>query len=184
MKNKKILIILLLLLIFFVGCFIYFTFFNNPQEIQEILPEEEISDEQYRKTMVTLYYKNKSTGELMPEIRLIDVKLLIKEPYITLVNLLMEEPRNENLQSVLPQDTKINKIELKSDILYIDFSKEFIENHPGGLEEEKNTIYSLVNTLTELTEVNGIKILIDNEENKSFNDNNINFEEIFLKTSN
>ena len=99
----------------------------------EILPEEEISDEQYRKTLVTLYYKNKNTNELMPELRLIDMKLLINEPYVTLINLLMENPKNENLQTLIPSNTKINKVELKSDILIIDFSKEFIENHIDGI---------------------------------------------------
>lgn len=120
----------------------------------------------------------------MPEIQLIDVKLLINEPYITLLSLLMEQPKNENLQCIIPEGTSVNKVELKSDILWVDLSKEFIENHPGGVEEEKNTIYSIVNTLTELTEVNGVKILIDNEENKAFKDNCINFNEVFLKIDN
>ena len=97
--------------------------------------------------------------------------------------MLKKEQKNESLKSTIPQNTRINKIELKSDILFIDFSKEFIENHPGGIAEEKNTVYSIVNTVTELTEVNGVKILIDNEENKSFSDNNINFNEVFLKIS-
>ena len=180
MKNKKILIFGILAIILITGLLSSFYFFNN-KTYEEILPEEEISDEQYRKAMVTLYYQNKDTKELMPEIRLIDVKLLINEPYVTLVNLLMDEPKNDKLQSVIPKDTKINKIELKSDILFIDFSKEFIENHNGGIDEEKNTIYSIVNTVSELTEVNGIKILIDNEENNSFKDNNIKFHDAFFK---
>ena len=46
---------------------------------------------------------------------------------------------------------------------------------------KKNTIYSIVNTMTELTEINGIKILIENEENKSFKDEQIKFDEIFYK---
>ena len=184
MKNKKFLIISVMTITFVVGLFGCFYFFNSDKTYEEILPEEEISDEQYRKTMVTLYYQNKDSKELMPEIRLIDVKQLINEPYLTLINLLMEEPKNENLQSVIPKDTKINKIELKSDILVIDFSKEFIENHIGGIEEEKSTIYSIVNTVSELTEVNGVKILIDNEENKAFKDNNINFNEAFFKIEN
>lgn len=184
MKNKKNLIISVITIILIIGLFAYFHFLNNDKIYEEILPEEEISEEQYRKTMVTLYYQNKDTKELMPEVRLIDVKLLINEPYITLINLLMEKPKNENLESVIPIDTKINKIELKSDILFIDFSKEFIDNHIGGIDEEKNTIYSIVNTLSELTEVNGVKILIDNEENKSFKDNNINFNEAFFKIEN
>lgn len=184
MKNKKNLIISVITIISIIGLFACFHFLNNDKIYEEILPEEEISEEQYRKTMVTLYYQNKDTKELMPEVRLIDVKLLINEPYITLINLLMEKPKNENLESVIPIDTKINKIELKSDILFIDFSKEFIDNHIGGIDEEKNTIYSIVNTLSELTEVNGVKILIDNEENKSFKDNNINFNEAFFKIEN
>lgn len=184
MKNKKNLFICIITIILVIALFGCFYFFNSNETYEEILPEEEISDEQYRKTMVTLYYQNKDTKKLMPEIRLIDVKYLINEPYVTLINLLMEEPKNENLQSVIPRDTKINKIELKADILVIDFSKEFIENHIGGIEEEKNTIYSIVNTLSELTEVNGVKILIDNEENKAFKDNNINFNEAFFKIEN
>ena len=154
---------------------------GNIKDVVEILPEEEISDEQYRKTMISLYFKNKNTNELMPEVQLVDVKLLINEPYVTILNLLMEKPKNDNLECVIPEGTKINKVELKSDILWIDFSKEFIENHPGSIEEEKCTIYSIVNTLTELTEVNGIKILIDNEENKSFKDNSLGFGDIFIR---
>ena len=181
--NKKNLIVFTIICIILILLIGYYFIFKDNSNTQEILPEEEISEEQYRKTMVTLYYKNKNTNELMPEVRLIDVKLLINEPYITLVKMLMEEPKNESLESAIPKNTKINKIELKSDILFIDFSKEFIENHPGGIAEEKNTVYSIVNTVTELTEVNGVKILIDNEENKSFSDNNINFNEVFLKIS-
>ena len=184
MKNKKIVITFLILIVLCVGVFTYLKLIQNKKNEVDIMPEEEISDEQFRKTMVSLYYKNKNNNELMPEVRLIDVKLLINEPYVTILNLLMESPKNDNLQCVIPEGTKINKIELKSDILWIDLSKEFIDNHPGGLEEEKNTIYSIVNTLTELTEVNGVKILIDNEENKSFNDNNIKFNEAFFKIDN
>ena len=109
MKNKKILIFGILAIILITGLLSSFYFFNN-KTYEEILPEEEISDEQYRKAMVTLYYQNKDTKELMPEIRLIDVKLLINEPYVTLVNLLMDEPKNDKLQSVIPKDTKIKYI--------------------------------------------------------------------------
>ena len=43
----------------------------------------------------------------------------------------------------MPNGTTVNKVELKGDILFVDFSKEFIENHEGGIENEKNTIYSI-----------------------------------------
>ena len=57
----------------------------------------------------------------------------------------------------------------------------FIEKHINGEKEETVTIYSIVNTLTELTEVNGVKILIDGEEDKAFKDNKIKFTEAFVK---
>lgn len=181
MKSKKILVIIIILCVIIgIICFCVWKN-NNENEAVEIMPEEEISDEQFRQTMLSLYYENKETGELMPEARLIDVKLLIDEPYETIVKLLIEEPKNPSLKSAIPNGTRLNKVELKSDVLYIDFSKEFIENHEGGLENEKNTIYSIVNTLTELTEVNGIKVLIDNEDGKGFKDGQIKFNETFIK---
>ena len=114
MKNKKIVITFLILIVLCIGVFTYLKLIHNKNNEVDIMPEEEISDEQFRKTMVSLYYKNKNNNELMPEVRLIDVKLLINEPYVTILNLLMESPKNDNLQCVIPEGTKINKIELKS----------------------------------------------------------------------
>lgn len=182
MKNKKTMIIIIIILCgLLLGLVSIFFVKDKKEEITEILPEEEISDEQLRQTMVSLYYANKETKKLMPEARLVDVKLLINEPYELLINLLMEEPKNSSLRTVIPNNVTVNKVELNSDVLYIDFSKEFIENHEGGLENEKNTIYSIVNTLTELTEINGIKILIDNKEDMSFKDEQIKFDKVFTK---
>lgn len=182
MKNKKTMVIIIIILcVLLLGFISIFFGKDKKEEVIEILPEEEISDEQLRKTMISLYYENKETKKLMPEARLVDVKLLINEPYKLLIDLLIEEPKNSSLRTVIPQNVTVNKIELNSDVLYIDFSKEFIENHEGGLENETNTIYSIVNTLTELTEVNGIKILIDNKENMSFKDEYIKFDKVFTK---
>ena len=69
---------------------------------------------------------------------------------------------------------------LKS-ILPVNFSEEFINNHKGGKDEEEKTMETIVNTLTELTEVNEIKILINGEENRAFNDGEINFNENFIR---
>lgn len=182
---KKITIISIILIIsMVVGIFFFINQKWKKNNLDEIMPQEEISEEQLRNTMVSLYYVNKNNEELMPEIRLIDVKDLIEEPYKKIIDLLIEEPKNSNLKSAIPEGTKINKIEIRADIIYIDFSKEFIENHNGGLVEEKNTIYSLVNSLTEFTEINGIKILIENEENKEFKDGIIKFNETFTKLNN
>lgn len=180
--NKKI-IIALVIFIILIGVGVWYFFFynvNNEIETNEIIPEEEISEEQMRQTIVSLYFYNSNTNSLVPEGRLIDVKELLEKPYNKLMELLLQGPNNAELSKTIPEGTKINKIELKGDILYLDLSKEFIENHEGGEDKEKATIYSIVNTMTNLTEVNSIKILIDGEENKAFKDNKIKFDDPFV----
>ena len=179
--NKKIILTIIIAILIGIGVW-YFFFYNvgNENEINEIIPEEEISEEQMRQTIVSLYFYNESTKSLVPEGRLIDVKELVEEPYKKLMELLIEGPQNTSLSKTIPEGTRINKIELKGETLYLDLSQEFIENHEGGEDKESITIYSIVNTMTNLTEVNSIKILIDGEENKAFKDNKIKFDDPFV----
>lgn len=183
--QKKVVIIIFIIIIILLGVMLYFYFKEkNNVSLEEYQPEEEISTEQMRQTIVSLYYKNKDTNELIPEGRIIDSKVLLNEPYKKLIELLIEGPKNNQLENTIPTGTRVNSAELKDGIVYLDLSNEFVDNHSGGEKEESNTIYSIVNTLTELTEVNGVKILINGEENKSFKDNKINFKEVFLKIDN
>ena len=180
--NKKVIIIIAIILIL-TGVGVWYFFFYNKQsqnEVNEIIPEEEISVEQMRQTIVSLYFYNGTTQSLVSEGRLIDVKELIKDPYRRLMELLIEGPQNSELTRTIPEGTRINKVEVKGDVLYLDLSKEFIENHEGGEEKENATIYSIVNTMINLTEINGVKILIEGEENKAFKDNLIKFDDPFV----
>ena len=179
--NKKLLILLIIVLLGVGGVIFFMYKGKNVETTIDYKPQEEISDEQLRQTIISLYFKNKDSNDLVVEGRLVDVKKLLNEPYMVLMEYLLEGPRNDKLEKLIPDGTVINKIELKKDILYIDFSKEFIEKHEGGEERESNTIYSIVNTMTQLTEVNGIKILIDGKENESFKDSKIKFDNIFIK---
>lgn len=179
MKKKLLIIVLIILLLG--GMWLFFKFKDGKQKLTDYIPQEEISDKQLRQTIVTLYFKSKEKDELVPEGRLVDVKLLLNEPYKTLMELLIEGPKNDKSEKIIPEGTKINKIELKNDILYIDLSKEFIENHKGGEELESCTIYSIVDTMTGLTEVNGVKILIDGEIDKGFKDGKIKFDDAFVR---
>ncbi len=178
--KKFIIIFIIILIIIAIGASIYFFVWHpKTEEITEYVPEEEISEEQMRQTMVSLYFK--SGKEVVPEARLIDVKQLLENPYTKILEMLIKGPKNEKLEKTIPEGTKINKVEKQGENLIIDFSEEFI-NHPiGGEEEENITIKSIVNTVTELTEINGVKIKINGEENKAFKDGKINFKEIFIR---
>lgn len=181
MLDWKRIIIILVFIILIIGIItgVYFVVKNKntEKEMTEYTPQEEISEEQMRQTMVSLYFKN--DNGLIPEARLIDVKELINNPYEKILNMLIDGPKNENLKKTIPEGTKINKIEKEGENLIIDFSSEFIEKHIGGELEEKLTIQSIVKTVTELTEINGIKIKINGEDNKEFKDGKIKFNKIF-----
>ena len=184
MKKEKVIFIAIIIIVILGGVsyFIYQKIKEKENEIiKEYIPEEEISEEQLRQTIVSLYFNSKDTNTLVPEARKIDVKELTKEPYLVLINLLIEGPKNDKLERVIPEGTKLNKIEIKEKTVYIDFSKEFVENHKGGAEEESKTIYSIVNTLTQLNEVESVKILIEGKEDQGFKDNAIQLKEIFMK---
>ena len=188
MKNKKLLfyIIVAIILLLIILALVFFikpkdSDENTNNQISEYTPAEELSDDEIRKTIISLYFKNIETNTLVAEAKCIDVKELYKDPYTYLINTLIAGPENEKLESAIPEGTKVNSCVLKGNTLYVDLSKEFIDNAPSGIDEESMVIYSIVNTLTELNEVSSVKFLINGEENKSFKDGKISFKEVFVK---
>ncbi len=186
MKNKKIImyagIILIVLILIGVGFFIINNIKNNNKEIiYEYIPEEEITEEQLRKTLITLYFLDPNTYKLSPEARQIDAKELLDNPYELLIKLLIEGPKNENLLKLIPENTKLNKVQIKNNILYIDFSEDFIKEQHLGKEQEELILKSIVNTVTELTEINKVAILIDGKEDLGYPDGELMFNNIFIR---
>lgn len=171
MKNSKKILIIILIIIIISIIFIAFLQYDKKDEgvVNNYIPEEEISESQSRQTIITLYFIGKDTGEIMPEARLIDANKLIKNPYEELIKLLIEGPKNEKLNSIIPNNVKLNLIKIENKCVIIDFSQEFL----GVLEDENNkykAINTIVNTLTELNEVETIKILIEGKENEKINE--------------
>lgn len=185
MKAKKIYFIVIGILLIILGIVLW-SYYNRDEIVtnksEEIIPQEEISDEQLRNTIVSLFFINKDTEEIEAESKLIDVKKLINNPYEEIINLWLLGPNNEKLKSNCSNNTKLNSTKIEGDCIVVDFSKEFVEEYKGEKNEESKVIYCLVNTLTELTEVNSVKILIDGEENKYLGD--FNLSEKYFKLNN
>lgn len=140
---------------------------NNNITFDEYVPQQEISDEQFRQTYVKLYFKGTSSNELQCENRGIDSKELLANPYLTLVNLLIAGPKVEGLETLIPAGTIVNSANLTGDTVILDLSSHFI-NSTNDVIMASNIVYSIVNTLTELNEVNSVKFLIDGNENSNF----------------
>lgn len=174
MKNKKIILlfVILLIIIFVVGFFsIKFVKNKKENEIQnEYVPEEEISDEQLRETIVSLYFPDKETNILKPEARLVNVKELMQSPYNVLIELLISGPKNDKLNSIIPENTKLLNSSLEGECLTLDFSEELLNYDKENEKTKDNLINSIVNTVTELNEINKVKILISGQTNEEFKD--------------
>ena len=171
MKGKRIgVIFFVLLVVILLGGYFAIKYVKNKKEtiVEEYVPQEEIADEQVRQTIVSLYFPSKDTNELNPEARLIDIKEIINNPYDKLINLLIEGPKNEKNKKVMPDNTKLNKNYLENDCIVLDFSNEFLNYSKDDEKEKMNIINCIVNTLTELNEVNKVKFLIDGNESEEF----------------
>lgn len=176
MKNKKIIIIFsVLFIILIVGGYFLINYLkqNKKEEesiVEEYTPQEEISENQLRQTIVSLYFQNKETKELEPEARLVDIKEILENPYEKIVNLLIEGPKDERKERIVPENTKLLSSQLEGDCLTLTFSSDFLNYDKTDEKTKENLINSIVNTLTQLNEVNSIKILIDGSENEEFNE--------------
>lgn len=175
MKNKKIIVIFaILLIVVIVGGYFGIKYAKDKTEEKnqaindEYTPEEEITEEQARQTIVSLYFPNRETNEINPEARLIDIKEIINNAHEKLIELLIEGPKNDKNKKIIPEGTRINKTYLEEDCVVLDFSSEFLNYNKEDEKEKTNLINCMVNTLTELTEINKVKILIDGNESEEF----------------
>ena len=165
MKKKIIIpILFIIVIIILIICSVSTEVENNVENIVEIEPEEEITDDVVRQTKVNLYFLDNTSGILTKEERIIDSKELIDNPYKVVLDLLLAGPNTEGLISAIPEGTKVNSINYEKGIIEIDLSEEFL-NSSGT-----NAIYSIVNTITEFTEVNGVKFKINGEVREELKD--------------
>lgn len=160
--KKKIKIFIIVLIIIAIIAFIIMNVSTkeeqNVENESEIQPEAEINDKE-EETEITLYYIDNTSGVLTTQKRSINAKDLINNPYITVLNELIKGPYNDNnLKTEIPKETKVNNVKFEKGLLTIDLSKEF------SSYANLNAIYQIVNTETEFTEVEKVKITIEGKE--------------------
>ena len=88
-----------------------------------------------------------------------------------------------SLKRTVPAEAKLRSpVSIKNRVATVDFSKEFKTKHPGGKDAEKMTIYSIVNSLTELEEIEKVKFLIDGKEQQEYL-GNFKFDALFPRST-
>ena len=149
---QKWIILIIISVIVILGIFIVL----NVNVETEYVPETEIEDSELRKTVVTLYFKNKNTEELARESRLIDSKNLLRNPYEALLKLLLDG-------KTFPEGVEILNATLNNNCVEINVNKALEEAKLNDDQIEK-LLDSIYSTLSELTEVSSIKVLVEGNE--------------------
>ncbi len=112
---------------------------------------------------ITLYFADSQAMYMVPEKRSVFLKKDIKDAdfYRIVLEELIKGPVSENLYRTIPEEVKIEYVELDGDLLKVDFSEEMHTKHWGGAAGEAMTIYSIANTMTEFEEIKGVMPTVD-----------------------
>ena len=118
------------------------------------------SDTAARSVKLTLYFPNSEASGLISTDR--TVVVTDQEVIKTMFSELANPP--SGMEKPLPKGTTLKSAIVKDGVATIDLSTEFQKNFAGGSTGEQMTIYSIVNTLTTLSNVQSIQFLLDGKK--------------------
>ena len=108
---------------------------------------------------VRVYYPNAEGTKLIAATK--KVKDQKADKYTAAVQALLTEPTEKDEFSVMPKGTKLRSVKFDKGQVSVDFSREFVKNFTGGSTGEIMLVGSIVDTLTEYTEVKTVQILVE-----------------------
>jgi hypothetical protein len=120
-----------------------------------------------------LYFANEDNSKLKLEVRYISVEEAKKSTSQLagiIVNELIKGPTStKGYKPTIPEGSKLRSaITIKDGVAVVDMSKEFKQANSVGKDEERMTIYSIVNSLTELKEIQKVKFTIAGKTQKEY----------------
>lgn len=159
--------IIIILLIVAAGIYFLKVYRGKPKKpampiLSETAPKISEKDE---KVKISLYFASMDGEHLVVESREIYRTASeidqIKQAVMELIN-----GSSKDLVPVIPDGTVLKEVYLdKNGTAYVDFSAEFVQNHPGGSSGEIMTIYGIVNTLcANFSDVKSVRILVEGKE--------------------
>lgn len=126
----------------------------------------DITAAQQNEVNVKLYFSDQDAMYFVKENRKINVptgesveKLIVSE--------LIKGPTKEKAIKIIPSETKIRSVETKDGVCFVNLSSEFITKNAGGSSGEYMTIFSIVNSLTELSYIEKVQFLIEGEKKET-----------------
>ncbi len=163
MKRCTVIALIIVLTVLTAGCGI---FSKNDDQAKDIIPPEPDGE----RVKLTLYFANDEyiqTGNADLDMLLTeDREITLKDQ--TLAEAAMQElakgPELEGMSGVIPSRVNLKGVEVEDGISYVNFSGEGLW---GGSLEEGILVSSVLMTLTELEDIEGVQFLVDGEKAES-----------------
>ena len=73
-----------------------------------------------------------------------------------------------NFKSAIPDETTVNSVIKNGECVVVDLSKSFVKNMREDGQMKEFAIKQIVKTLTQFTEINAVKIIIDGSDEDNF----------------
>lgn len=129
----------------------------------------------YERTKLTLYYANGEGNKLVETS--VDV---VYSTNISTEKLIIEQlikgPTSDKVHPTLPPDTKLLSVSIKDGVCYVNFDEGFLSQTYELTESVP--VYSVVNSLLELVNINRVQILINGKTDITYREA-INFDTLF-----
>lgn len=142
-----------------------------PQRTRQILtPEDAIftgAEEEPRQITAVLYFPRalgKGLGFEPRELTLTEDDDL----YLTIAQNLMAGPQDPDLHTLLPEGTQLLGATLDDGICYINFSANFLTAAPPSQAEQNLLLYSIIDTMGNLSAVTAVQLLVEGERLPEF----------------
>lgn len=155
---KKFFIIIIIILA--IGCLTY-----------KIMPKGKNDENQELEELtgkIALYFKNTETNELEKEYRNVSMSRIKENMFQTIIEEVLKGTTVAPLVSTIPNGTSLISANVEGNIANVNLSEEFIENQNGNAKDCLFAIYSIVNSLTEITEIEQVKFFVEGKEEDSY----------------
>jgi len=172
MKNIKLRSFLILCLCFLIltisGCWSKNTANNppvndpNPPQTEPNPTEPATPSPEPETVEVTIYFPTPDAGGMKAEVRSIAASEQNIEEIIYGIFAEFAKPP-AGLVAPLPQNTQLLDVKVKDGVATLNLSQAFHDNFSGGATGEQMVLYSIVNTLTALEEVDAVEFLLEGE---------------------
>ena len=120
----------------------------------------------FEKATLLLYFSDESGTKLVAETRDVFYDLNTSRERL-IVDELIKGPFTASLKATIPSDTKVISVTMNEGICYVNFDEGFLNSLSDVLDSI--TIYSIVDSLSEMPNVSRVQILVNGKSDKNYN---------------